>query len=267
MEHGSGQSTKRRIQFSVGQLLLLFIVLAVVLALTSQLSFVGATLSFYFAVGVTGWQLHRPRWLWSAMTGLAVFVLAYLASWVQFGRAELVHRGPTKFLQYQMSRLNSHLSTFAKENGEYPNSLDQLNHPQGYGDPSIFRNGQATDIWGTPFRYKRTGGDFQLKSLGRDGRPGGVDLDADVYLTKDHRTGSARLPVAQFLFDTDGSGSVFLAALVASLGAAATWFAAQPFANRRITLLLELAAVAAVSVGVASLLAIAYLALSQSSGH
>ncbi len=36
------------------------------------------------------------------------------------------------------------------------------------------------DPWGNPYVYESTGGRFAIKSLGKDGKPGGEGLDADI---------------------------------------------------------------------------------------
>ncbi len=36
------------------------------------------------------------------------------------------------------------------------------------------------DPWGNPYAYTSTGRSFELKSLGKDGKPGGSDVDADI---------------------------------------------------------------------------------------
>ena len=36
------------------------------------------------------------------------------------------------------------------------------------------------DPWDRPYVYRRTGGGFELMSLGKDGKPGGEGVDADI---------------------------------------------------------------------------------------
>ncbi|HEY4259767.1 MAG TPA: type II secretion system protein GspG [Schlesneria sp.] len=86
-------------------------------------------------------------------------------------------------------------------------------------------NDRFIDAWGHELRYELKSDDsFTIYSLGRDGKPGGVGLDADLFT--DRREGQLKWPTfMQFYFPGDPQeiqkgglvgGAVFTAAVVMS---------------------------------------------------
>ena len=57
--------------------------------------------------------------------------------------------------------------------------------PDGAARAEMYRPGGyikalPEDPWGNPYQYRRNGSDFEVFSLGADGREGGEGLDADI---------------------------------------------------------------------------------------
>lgn len=81
------------------------------------------------------------------------------------------------------------LKMYRLDNGDYPTTEQGLKAlverptsppvPTGYS-PDGYLSQMPQDPWGNPYVYESTGGRFTLKSLGKDGKPGGEDLDADI---------------------------------------------------------------------------------------
>jgi general secretion pathway protein G len=95
----------------------------------------------------------------------------------------------TKTAQLQIESFRSSLELFHLDVGRYPNTtegLDALVQPPpgttGWNGPYLTKSALPPDPWGRPYQYKAPGksGPFDIYSLGRDGRPGGTDEDADV---------------------------------------------------------------------------------------
>jgi general secretion pathway protein G len=68
-----------------------------------------------------------------------------------------------------------------KHKGKYPSTAEGLDAAKKY-----FPNGTSpADAWGTPFQYYSPGThgkhDYEIISLGKDGKEGGEDADADIY--------------------------------------------------------------------------------------
>ncbi len=212
----------------------------------------------------------KMRLLLASVTAFLVFVITYLASWVAIGNATAMDYQPIVRTEGTMHFIHSALLEFEKANGEYPESLEELAGLElEYGifpsdDPYVLRDG-----WAHPLCYVKTNGEFVLNSFGRDGKPGGVGLDADIYLGKPAGS-ETRLPLSQFLFQTPGSGVLFRVALFASVLAGATWYVstnlqqAQRLSGTR--LLTSFTVVIASAVVIAVLLAVFYVLASQS-GH
>ncbi len=85
--------------------------------------------------------------------------------------------------------ISAALKMYRLDNGDYPTTTQGLRAlvekpttpplPGGY-PPDGYLPQMPQDPWGNPYVYESTGGRFTIKSLGKDGKPGGEDLDADI---------------------------------------------------------------------------------------
>lgn len=100
----------------------------------------------------------------------------------QLGKSE------AKAASAQISSLSKALDMYRLDVGRYPSTeagLAALNTNPGGEDkwkgPYLQKN-VPSDPWGRPYVYRSPGehGDFDLLSLGKDGRPGGNDENADI---------------------------------------------------------------------------------------
>ncbi len=124
---------------------------------------------------------------------VVIIVLALLAGLVApqiFGRLSEA-RGTTAKTQIEL--LGTALDNYRLDNGAYPSSEQGLQAlrekptrapvPANWRGPYL-RKAVPNDPWGRPYIYGFPGtgnaGSYDLKSLGRDGQPGGVGEDADI---------------------------------------------------------------------------------------
>ena len=110
--------------------------------------------------------------------GLLAAVLApKVVQWLDRGN----HQGTT----LQLTRLAGEIDRFLLDAGRYPARLDELvERPADamfWAGPYAERS-QLNDAWGRPFHYRYPGEhrEFDLWSLGKDGRAGGLDADSDI---------------------------------------------------------------------------------------
>lgn len=143
--------------------------------------------------------------------GVVVFVTSVLASWIHMrepGVGSMTQRSTQMKLNYLAGELREHHA----EHGAWPESICQL-HEEWCNEGHEFG-----DAWERPFVYSVHDDGFELYSLGRDGRPGGIGLDADLY--SDHRNdAAARLPFRQFFHDTPTGGNRVICILIAVVAA------------------------------------------------
>ena len=157
-------------------------------------------------------------------------MLVYISAWAEM--RQFIGMGDSWAMRFvtmgnNVFQLKEMLDTFAKKNGHYPDALAEL---PGIGGPdaSIF-----FDAWNHRFDYRKTDHGYRLVSLGRDGAPGGVGLDADIDFT-DFDPNTQGFPCAtptlsQFLFDAVGSAALFKVAFFASICAGlAAYLASGP---------------------------------------
>ena len=95
-------------------------------------------------------------------------------------------------MEYEFSMIHEALSDFARKHGHYPNSLSEV--------PGL-KDCNFVDPWGNSFYYEKTPQGFRLLSLGRDGEPGGVGLDADIDSDRENRI-PYEPTLSQFLFES-----------------------------------------------------------------
>lgn len=119
---------------------------------------------------------------------VVVAIIGLLAAYVgpryfgQIGKAEV------KAARAQMDALEKALDAYRLDVGRYPTSelglAALMVRPGGvakWGGPYLKKD-VPLDPWGQAYRYKSPGehGEFDLFSLGRDGKPGGSGEDADI---------------------------------------------------------------------------------------
>jgi hypothetical protein len=158
----------------------------------------------------------RRALLAASITAACIFVTTYGSAWVAYRPFVALGRYEPMYLQGRALEFQYALEQYSKEHGHYPNALkDAL--------PKDTDPGHYLDPWNNPYQYANTGKGYRVFSLGRDGKPGGVGLDADFDL---NFAAIPNLPVtfSQFLFEGGGSGTLLAFALSASLCAGLACF-------------------------------------------
>ncbi|MDN7124460.1 type II secretion system major pseudopilin GspG [Pseudidiomarina terrestris] len=131
-------------------------------------------------------QVARQRGFTLIELLIVIVILGLLASLVapqMFGK---VDSSKIKTAETQMKMLETSLSTYRLDMGRYPESLDDLlkgDEPNWQGP--YFPKDVPPDPWGNDYVYRMPGDDgapFTLLSYGADGREGGEENNADIYL-------------------------------------------------------------------------------------
>jgi general secretion pathway protein G len=88
-----------------------------------------------------------------------------------------------------ISSIEGALKMYRLDNGDYP-TTDQglkalVEKPSIPPVPANWAQGgylsaAPLDAWGKPYEYKSEGGGFTIRSFGKDGKPGGEGVDADL---------------------------------------------------------------------------------------
>lgn len=207
----------------------------------------------------------------SLVTGTLVFVLTYAAAWVAMRDYPMSRDGVlTRYMYQDMSRIRDALLKYDKQNGRFPDSLRDV---APYAEEFYLPRGdseQLIDVWDSPYQYEKTNDSFTLYSFGRDGKPGGVGIYADIYSDRPLEP-QVRPTLHQFLFETHGSRILFVTALLASLFGGAVFFAGSTVntEGKQASVLGAIVAclvIAAAAVVIAVFLAMFHIAASQS-GH
>ena len=124
---------------------------------------------------------------------VVVTILAILAAIVAPRIIGRTNDAKVSEAKVQIRDFETALKLYKLDNGFYPTS-DQglealINAPTGDPAPKNYRQGGymeqkkiALDPWGNPYVYICPGqhGDYDLSSLGADGKPGGTGYDADI---------------------------------------------------------------------------------------
>ncbi|MCM8536355.1 MAG: type II secretion system major pseudopilin GspG [Lentisphaeraceae bacterium] len=112
---------------------------------------------------------------------IVLIILGLLASLVapkMFGK---VDQSKVKTAVLQMELLSTALDAFRLDTGSYPNQLNELrsSSAKNWQGPYLSKK-LPLDPWGNAYVY-RNEDPYVLMSLGKDGAPGGEELDADIF--------------------------------------------------------------------------------------
>jgi general secretion pathway protein G len=122
---------------------------------------------------------------------VVMVIIALIAALV--GPRVMKHLGSSKekTTLVQIEQLSAALESFKLEVGRYPTQQEGLKalvenpgKAPNWKGPYLRKKELPQDAWGFPFHYelpaKRGGIDYDLYSLGADGKPGGEGEDADI---------------------------------------------------------------------------------------
>ena len=124
---------------------------------------------------------------------VVVFIIGLLSTVVLINVVGATGQSRTTKARADIATLSNALEQYSLDMNSYPTEQQGLealvSMPDGAGDETRYRpNGYirklSTDPWGRAYVYKRpaskSGGAYDLYSLGADGKEGGTELDADI---------------------------------------------------------------------------------------
>lgn len=119
---------------------------------------------------------------------VVMVIIGLLAGYVAPRYFTQVGKSEVKAARAQIDAFEKALETYRLDTGRYPSTeqgLDALmKQPSGVAkwQGPYLKKAVPPDPWGTPYLYKQPGehGDYDIQSLGRDGKSGGAGDDADI---------------------------------------------------------------------------------------
>lgn len=122
---------------------------------------------------------------------VVMVIIALLATLVGPRAVKYLTSSKISTTQAQIEQLSTTIESFKLEIGRYPTVQEGLNvlvaNPgriPNWNGPYLRKKDLPNDAWGSPFYYeipaKRGGIDYDLYSLGADGKPGGEGENADI---------------------------------------------------------------------------------------
>jgi hypothetical protein len=153
----------------------------------------------------------------SFIAAAIVFCVLLLSAWINLSDDPTVCRNQTR-TRALLRQFSQRIEQFRAGNGAPPKQIADIPGLQAQAA------NQRLDRWNHPLEYHpHENGEYDLFSLGRDGRPGGAGLDADLY--HDRREGKlARPTLSQFVFTLDGNEIYHWTFLIAGFAAACVTF-------------------------------------------
>ena len=121
---------------------------------------------------------------------VVIVIIGLLAGYVAPRYFGQVGKSEVQVAKAQIESLEKALDQFRLDTRSYPTAeqgLDALvmkpSNANGWSGPYL-KKAVPNDPWGRPYVYRVPGtkGDFDLYSLGKDGKPGGTGEDADIGL-------------------------------------------------------------------------------------
>jgi len=123
---------------------------------------------------------------------VVVFIMGLLATLIIVNVAPVGDRSRISKARSDIASLESALEQYSLDLYNYPSAdqgLAALSSPPQGVDLALYRQGGyirrvQMDPWGNPYQYQipgtRSGGRYDIFSLGADGQPGGEGPDADI---------------------------------------------------------------------------------------
>jgi general secretion pathway protein G len=121
---------------------------------------------------------------------VVLVILVLLASIVGPRVIGYLQTSKAKTAKVQIESLVTSMELFHIDVGRYPTSAEgldslikQTGKTAGWNGPYLSKGAVPLDPWGQPYKYASPGkqGAFDIYTLGRDGKEGGTDEDADIY--------------------------------------------------------------------------------------
>jgi general secretion pathway protein G len=133
----------------------------------------------------------RPRGFTLLELLVVIVIIGLLAGYVAPRYFSQVGKSEVQVARAQIEAIEKALDQYRLDVRRYPSTeqgLDALvnrpaNEPNWSGP--YLRKAVPSDPWGRPYLYRipgAKGGEFEVYSLGRDGKPGGSGEDADIGL-------------------------------------------------------------------------------------
>lgn len=118
-----------------------------------------------------------------------IAVMAYLIVPNVIGRPDQARATVAKT---DLRTISAALKMYRLDNGDYPTTQqglaalakkpDSAPVPANWS-PSGYLDQVPSDPWGKPYAYVASGAGFEIKTLGKDGQPGGEGVDEDIAVT------------------------------------------------------------------------------------
>jgi general secretion pathway protein G len=137
------------------------------------------------------------------LCGFTVFLILIVSAWYNLRGERNICRNQDFTRNYGLLKLDHQIKDYQEKHGVLPDTLAEIPDVHAMlqlpGEPLL-------DSWGNPFQYRRQGETYELFSYGRDGQPGGVGLNADLY--HDQRNRKLARPTFQQFFLTNDESDV-----------------------------------------------------------
>lgn len=113
---------------------------------------------------------------------VVIVIIGLLAGYVAPRYFSQVGKSEVQVARAQIDSLEKALDQYRLDNRRYPTGEEGLAALQPY-----LKKNLPNDPWGRPYVYRVPGqrGEYDVFSLGRDGKPGGSGEDADVGLAQE----------------------------------------------------------------------------------
>lgn len=123
---------------------------------------------------------------------VVVFIMGLLATLIIINVAPAGDQARVRKAEADIAAIESALEQYSLDMAGYPGAaagLEALREMPSGANSARYRPGGyikrlRDDPWGNPYQYevpgRRSGGAYDLYSLGADGKPGGEGLDADI---------------------------------------------------------------------------------------
>ncbi len=114
---------------------------------------------------------------------IVLAIIASIAAFIYNGVFKNAEKAKIQETRIVMGKISQALQLYYVDCNKYPSSLEGLMSNTGGDCPNFvqpYLDKIPKDGWGREFYYESSGGNFSLKSLGKDGNEGGAGANADI---------------------------------------------------------------------------------------
>lgn len=183
---------------------------------------------------VTATNRLRPRPALRAAVafacGVVVASIAYLNCWQS---ATYGFYAKHLYTHTELGHIDRAINEYRRTERALPTSLSRIVEQAQPIESN--QSGDLLDLWGNPYSYTVDGDSYELYSYAQDGAPGGIGINADIFVSEQQPIHFELATLSQFTFEMPTGGIKFASLISGICTAVACWIVFPRFAKETVS--------------------------------